>query len=501
MDIVATFVPAAGAHSTALAAELTRPPAGATVVELRADLLPPDLELAPLVAACPRPVVLTLRSRAEGGRATDDPSVRRRFFERVAALPVMAFDLEAARDLDLVDRPLPRDRVVLSTHPSVVPADLEAQARVLLERGTRFVKLAPAVDGLDDVLEVLRVAGALGGEPVSQRRAVVLATGEAGRAIRLLGPLLAAPLAYAAWSPDRVAAPGQYTPEELLALVGHLAGAPGRVFAVLGRPASRSLSPWMHNAAYRALGLPDLFVSLEVANSDELGKLLQPAGLTALDRVGLRAGGFAVTMPWKGVAWGYCSVVAPRTARLRAVNTVLPRLGKVVGDCTDIDGITGALLAAQVRVGGGLAVVLGAGGSARAAVVALQEAGCKVAVAGRYRSKVAAMAGELGVEVIEPADAGRCIAAVNATPAGLDCTSSDLLDSLRLAPSAAVVDLPYGPGPTRLQMLAKRNAWKYVGGREVLLWQGVAQLAAMTGVAPSVRVMASALGLVVEEDA
>lgn len=500
MEIVATYVPPAGADQQAMAAELARPPAGATAVELRADLLPPAVELAPLVAACPRPVVLTLRSRAEGGQGADEPAARRRFFERAAGLPVMAFDLEAARDLDLVDRSLPRERVILSTHPAAVPADLEAQARTLLGRGTLLVKLAPAVDGLTGLLEVLRVARALGERPTRERRAVVLATGEAGRAARLLGPLLAAPLTYAAWGSERVAAPGQYTPEELLSLAGHLSGAPGRVFAVLGRPAGRSLSPRMHNAAYRALGLADLFVPLEVENAGELGRLLQSAGLTALDRVGLRAGGFAVTMPWKEEAVGLCSVVAPRASRARAVNTVLPRPGKVLGDCTDIDGVTRALLEAGVALEGARAVVLGTGGSARAAVVALQAAGCEVAVASRDGARAAAVARELGAGVIEAANAGRCTAAVNATPAGLDGAPSELLDSLRLAPSAAVVDLPYGPGPTWLQELAEKSGWTYVGGREVLLWQGVAQLAAMTGMAPPVGAMASALGLAVGEE-
>ncbi|HPC84195.1 MAG TPA: type I 3-dehydroquinate dehydratase [Thermoanaerobaculaceae bacterium] len=493
MEIVATYVPPSGADSAALTAELARPPAGATAVELRADLLPPGVDLGPLVAASPLPVVLTLRSRSEGGRGPDEPEPRRLFFERAVGLPVLAFDLEAARDLDLVDRLLSRDRVILSVHPPEVPARLEAQALSLLGRGTMLVKLAPAVEDLGGVLEVLRVARALGRGPAGGR-AVVLATGEAGRAVRLLGPRLAARVAYAAWEPGRAAAPGQYTAEELTAFVGDPAPL-GRVFAVLGRPAGRSLSPRMHNAAYRALGLPDVFVPLEVRDEGELCRLLQPAGLGGVEEVGLRAGGFAVTMPWKEAALGRCSVVAPRAARARAVNTVLPRSGKVLGDCTDIDGITRSLLAAGVGLAGARGLVLGTGGSARAAVVGLQAAGCEVAVAGRDGGKVAAVARELGASSITPSEAGRCSIAVNATPAGTDGAPSELLESLRLAPGAAVVDLPYGPLPTRLQELAEGRGWTYIGGRQVLLWQGVAQFAAMTGMAPPVGAMAAALGL------
>lgn len=500
MEIVATYVPPVGAERAAMAGELACPPPEATAVELRADLLPREVELGPLVAACPLPVMLTLRSRAEGGQGPDEAAERRRFFERMAAVPVKVFDLEAARDLELLGRVVPRERAVVSSHPDAVPAELEQTVRRLLELGSWLVKVAPAARGLGELLEVVGVARRLGATSAGKGRAVVLATGEAGRAARLLGPLLAAPVAYAAWDAERTAAVGQYAASELAALVGHLQGPPSHVRAVLGCPSGRSLSPRMHNAAYRALGLADLFVPLEVATKAELEKLLQPAGCGALDRLGLRAGGFAVTMPWKEAALELCSVVAPRAARARAVNTVLPRQGEVLGDCTDIDGIVRSLAEAGVDLAGARAVVLGTGGSARAAVVALQAAGCKVAVAGRNRDKVAALQRALGATAIEPSEAGRCTVAVNATPAGGEGAPSELLDALRLAPAAAVVDLPYGPGPTRLEELAQGRGWTYVGGREVLLWQGVAQFAAMTGMAPPLRAMASALGLSVGEE-
>jgi 3-dehydroquinate dehydratase/shikimate dehydrogenase len=342
---------------------------------------------------------------------------------------------------------------------------------------------------------VLRIARTFG----VAARVVVLATGEAGRAVRLLGPLLAAPVAYAAWERDRAAAPGQHTPEELRGLIGHLRGAPRRVFAVLGRPVGGSLSPRMHNAAYRVSASEDLMVPIQVRDGGELLRLAQPSGLTALDGLGFSVAGFAVTMPWKEDAVACCTLVAPRALRARAVNTVLPRRGKVLGDCTDIDGIVRALVEAGARLEGARALVLGTGGSARAAVVALHSAGCAVAVAGRDRGKTRAMAASLGAAAITPAEAGRCTVAVNATPVGADHSPSEFLDALRLAPGSMVVDLPYGPAPTRMQVLAEQNTWSYVGGREVLLWQGVAQFAAMTGSAPPVQAMASALGLVAGE--
>ncbi|HVN76026.1 MAG TPA: type I 3-dehydroquinate dehydratase [Thermoanaerobaculaceae bacterium] len=492
MEIVATFVPGARGHAD----EVSAPPAGATMIELRADLLGAGADLAALVARSTLPVIVTLRSRAEGGEGPDRPAERRRFFERAAALTAAFFDLEAARDLELAGTVIPRERTILSAHfTGGLPGDLEERAAAMLAAGTRFVKVVPAAARISDVRAVLHLAQALDRGSRRDRRAVVFASGEAGRATRLLGPLLGAPLAYAAWAPGRHGAAGQYTPGDLAALVGHLGGRPRRVFAVLGSPVGASLSPRMHAAAYAALGLPHVFVPLEVHDPAELDELLVPAGESWLDDLGLPPGGFAVTMPWKGEAARRCTLLAPRAERAGAANTVLPRGDKVLGDCTDIDGITRALVDEGVQLAGVRALVLGAGGAARAAAVALQLAGAGVTIAARDRGRAEDTARKIGAAAGE-LDASEVVSvAVNATPAGADGASSPWLERLRLPEGAVVVDLPYGDTPTFLEQLARRRGWHYVGGRSVLLYQAVAQFAAMTGAPPPVRAMAAAIGL------
>jgi 3-dehydroquinate dehydratase/shikimate dehydrogenase len=476
MEIVATFVPATRRDA---AEELRHPPQGATTVELRADLLENDRDLAPLVAASPLPVVVTLRSGAEGGEGPDGPAERRRFFQKAAALPAVLFDLEAVRDGELLDTVIPRDRVIFSVHfPGGVPGDLEERASAMLAAGTRFIKVVPAAKTLSDVVAVLRLAQALERSSRPAQRAVVFATGEAGRATRLLCPLLGAPFAFAAWDSVRPAAPGQYLPEEMASLIGHLTGRPRRLFAVLGSQVGGSLSPRMHAAAYRTLGLPNLFVPLEVTEPAELDALLRPLGESCLDDLGLPVGGFAITMPWAETA-----------------NTVLPRPGKLLGDCTDIDGITRVLAEEGVELPGSRALVLGAGGAARAAVVALQLAGAQVAVAARDPGRAREMAARLDVVTAGVEASARAVVVVNATPAGAEGKPDPWLEGLRLPKGGVVVDLPYGSGPTFLEELAESRGWRFVGGREVLLYQAVSQFAAMTGAAPPVRAMAGALGL------
>jgi len=471
------------------------------MIELRADLLDAGCDLAALIAGSPRPVIVTLRSCSEGGKGSDDPTERRRFFERAAVLPALLFDLEAERDRGLVDAVIPRDRVILSAHfTGGVPADLEERAAAMLGAGTRFVKIVPTAARLADVRAVLHLAQALDRGSRRERRAVVFAVGEVGRATRLLGPLFGAPLAYAAWAPGRHGAAGQFLPQDFDALIGHLGGRPRRLFAVLGSPVGGSLSPRMHAAAYRALGLPNVFIPLEIRDVEELDGLLVPAGESWLADLGLAAGGFAVTMPWKGEAARRCTLLAPRAERAGAVNTVLPRADKVLGDCTDMDGITRVLANEGMELPGVRALVLGAGGAARAAIVALQLAGADVTVAARDQVRGEEAARRLGVSAGDIRAGEKVSVAVNATPAGADGSSSPWLEQLRLPEGAVVVDLPYGEAPTFLEQLAGRRGWRYVGGKNVLLFQAVAQFAAMTGAAPPVRAMAAALGLADAEE-
>jgi len=494
VEIIASYVPSGTAD---VAAELHRPPAAATMVELRADLLrdADRARLSELVAASPLPVVLTLRSRVEGGQGPDDPEERRRFFAAALASPVAFFDLEAARDARLLEGEVPRERAIVSAHFPDVPGDLEERAKACLALGSRFVKLVPTAATLDDALAALSLGRAFEHGDRRQRRGIVFAAGEPGRLTRLLGPLLGAAVAYAAWSQERPAAPGQFTAAELVQLVGHLGGRPRRLFAVVGSPVAGSLSPRMHAAAYRALGLPNLMLPVEVGAAAELDRLVAPLGSSCFDDLALPLGGVAVTMPWKGETARRCSLLAPRAERAGAVNTVVPRPGKVLGDCTDIDGINGVLRNAGVDPAGLTAMVLGTGGAARAMAVGLQLTGARVAIAGRDHEAASHLASRLGAAAATAADSGACDIVVNATPAGREGEVEGLLGELRAPRGAVAVDLPYGGGVTGLELLAARNGWVYVSGREVLLFQGISQFAAMNQVAPPVTAMAAALGL------
>ena len=261
------------------------------------------------------------------------------------------------------------------------------------------------------------------------------------------------------------------------------------VVGVIGHPVAHSLSPLLHNTAFRAMGLDWVSVGFTVPDGSAAGAL---AGMRALGLAGL-----SVTMPHKHEV---ARLVDQRTAvadRLDAVNCVISRGGQLVGDNTDGAGLLAALRhGAGFAAGGRRCLVVGAGGAARAAVVALADAGAsEVVVVNRTAARaeaVAALAGPAG-RVGLPADARHADLVVQATPAGMADTPTEhdepLVGADLLGPEQVVVDLVYHPRTTRWLAAAAERGATTQGGLGMLVHQAAAQLSAWTGSDPPVAAM------------
>lgn len=268
---------------------------------------------------------------------------------------------------------------------------------------------------------------------------------------------------------------------------GRAIGAATRVAAVIGDPVRHSRSPAIHNAAYGALGLDWVYVAFPV-----------PAGrgaeaVAAVRTLGL--GGMNVTMPHKADAATACDTLAGDAARLGAVNTVVPAPhGRLEGWNTDGDGLLGALAEAQVEPAGRRALVLGAGGAARAAVVALARAGARVGVAARRAgpaAEAAALApGAVTVPWSEPLPVGEWDLVVNATPLGMGGRPGPALAGLSSV--HAVVDLVYEPVRTPLLEAAEAAGTRAVDGLGMLVHQAARAFELMTGHPAPLPVMRAA---------
>jgi shikimate dehydrogenase len=257
--------------------------------------------------------------------------------------------------------------------------------------------------------------------------------------------------------------------------------------AVLGRPVAHSLSPVLHRAAYEALGLTDWIYDALDIGADDLPVLL--AGL------GPEWRGFSVTMPCKQAAVDVADVVEPLPRLLHAANTLIRTDAGWRAENTDVGGVGMALqLAGIAEVGA--ATIVGAGGTASAAAVALASLGAEhVDVVVRDPSRagdVSRVLGALAVPftVTTLGDAGLDAPLVVST---VPITAQPELVHLPWRGGHTVLDVLYAPWPTPLAQRVTAVGGTVASGLDVLFWQATAQVEMMTGLPAPIAAMRDAL--------
>ncbi len=271
-----------------------------------------------------------------------------------------------------------------------------------------------------------------------------------------------------------------------------------RLVAILGHPVAHSLSPEMHNAAFAAAGLEYQFVACDVEPAQV------PAAVQGLR--GLNFAGACVTMPHKQAVMPHLEELSGRAQRIGAVNTIVHRAGRLLGDNTDGIGFLRSVDAdLGATIPGRRCVVLGAGGAARAVLDSLADAGAaQVTIINRTRARAEALkqdcGGALGAacEVIALDDVDVCVDVLAEADLVVNCTSVGMQDDATpvdpewLNPTGAVYDTIY-THETALVRGALARGIAAVTGEGMLVHQGAAGFEQWTGAAAPVEVMRKAL--------
>jgi len=255
--------------------------------------------------------------------------------------------------------------------------------------------------------------------------------------------------------------------------------------AIVLHPASALRSPAMHNAAFAALGIDAVCTAFDVRPEN------LPAAITGARAIGIRQ--LAVSLGHQEAVLGQLDEVDARARRIGAVNTVTRRDGKLIGSNTEWIGAVRALERA-VRLVGARAVVLGAGGTARAVVYGLLERGARVSVLNRTVARARALVEDLGGDAAGPlGDLPRLPydVLVNTTSVGLREDRSPV-DAERISAGSVVMDLVYDPEETRLLRDARRRGARVVEGKWMLVYQAAEQLKEWMGRDAPIDVMAQA---------
>ena len=264
----------------------------------------------------------------------------------------------------------------------------------------------------------------------------------------------------------------------LVTLSGH-----ARLAGILGWPVAHSRSPRLHGLWLRRHGVDGAYLPLPVA-PDRFA-----AAVRALVDLGFR--GANVTIPHKEAAFAICDRVDPSAQRAGAVNTLVFRDGAIEGSNTDGWGFLAnvAESAPGWRADSGPAVILGAGGSARAIAAALLDAGCpKLTLVNRTPARAEALAQALGgpIEVTTTPPLAGAALLVNTTSLGMQGQPPLDLDLAALPPGAVVADIVYVPRETSLLAAARARGLTAVDGLGMLLHQARPGFAAWFGITPEV---------------
>ncbi len=477
------------------------------LLELRADFLQPGEQAA--LASFPRqaglPAILTLRRPAEGGRWPGSEGERRRLLARAlgeAGVPYAFVDLEEdLRDAELEARARERGtRVIRSVHDlSGVPRGLPARLRRLTRTPGELPKAAVLVRGSADLLRLVRAYRDLEG-----LEKILLGMGEYGLPSRVLAGRLGSWLTYCspaglpgegpqaaggilAGTPPP-AAPGHLPPEALLELYRfRRIDRDTTLFGVIGNPIAHSRSPELHNRGFSVLGLNAVYLPFRV---DRLGPFLQAAELLGVQ-------GLSVTVPFKREVLRRLAGASEEVRAIGACNTLLRRGSGWWGANTDAAGFLEPLerQAPELLRAGAVAMVLGAGGAARAVVYALASRELRVLVLNRTPARARALARRFGCAWggLDARGAERMrqfgelivqsttVGMVEGQPPAPGSEAADPLPEWDFKGTELVYDLVYSPPLTPLLARAKAAGCRAIGGMSMLEAQGRAQFRLFTG--------------------
>ncbi len=265
------------------------------------------------------------------------------------------------------------------------------------------------------------------------------------------------------------------------------------IAAVIGQPVSHSLSPAIHNAAFRASNRDGQYVAVECGERDvdRMVRALQKEGMV----------GLSVTMPLKEVVIDSLNSVHVTASLLNAVNCVSFSDGKATGYNTDGDGCCDALeLQGNAVLAGSKAVVLGAGGTARAVALALGRRGAHVYVVNRTIERAEELVNTLGVALADTGgsllvgvdgDLADASVLVNATSVGMNSSSLPVSAAL-LHSRLVVLDAVYSPMETALLAASRVAGATVVDGLWMLIHQARHQQVLWFGENPDASVMRNA---------
>jgi 3-dehydroquinate dehydratase / shikimate dehydrogenase len=419
---------------------------GADCIEVRLDYLKdPQQSIHTRWDRLSLPVIATCRGKDRGGQFEGSIEEETRILESAVR--------NGARFVDIDYRfakPMAGAEVIGSYHDfAATPADIDSVLSRACESAAQIAKVATLVNSWDDNRRLLALSAQQWSKPV-----IVAGMGEIGQITRVIGPARGSFLTYAAST--TASAPGQMTVREMRDVYRFgKVRRQTKLIGIVGNPVAHSLSPVIHNRAFEALNLDFVYLKFRTPDVKDFFENAREIGIE----------GFSVTIPHKTAVIPFLHDQTPEALEAGAVNTVFQRDGKWIGDNTDVHGVRAALASASFDPVDKTVVILGRGGAAKAAVVALK---------GAKNVRL------LPRQEIRDVSSCRCDLLINATPVGM----FPLVDTSPVQgpiPANVVLDMVYNPPITRLLRSAADQGKTVIQGTTMFLAQAARQFEIWTG--------------------
>ena len=424
-------------------------------------------------------VIGTCRRKANGGNFAGSLSDELAVLSKAARAGCGIFDLEVESAEECSPEQFLKFRkaldaagtaLLVSFHDFSRTRGLDHAADRIAAFQPDFIKFVSTAQTLADNLAVLRLIE----ERAISARVVGIAMGEEGLVSRVLGLRAGGAFTFASLEDGTETAPGQVSARTMRGLYrADKLNQDTRIFGVAGNPIAHSLSPLLHNTAFKREGANAVLLPLKVrALADLLTLLLE-----------LPLSGAAVTMPLKQDVLPYLAQMDGLTERIGACNTLrVGADGKISGFNTDVAGVVRPLQK-RITLKGARIVVLGAGGAARAAVFGLVDQGAEVFVVNRTHENAVALAKAAKAKAMkhERLAKQRFDVLINSTPCGMKGSKQALPVAENELNADLVFDMVYNPLETPLLKLAKSRGIATINGLEMFVQQGVRQFEIWTG--------------------
>jgi shikimate dehydrogenase/3-dehydroquinate dehydratase type I len=454
---------------------------GADLIEIRFDhfaQLPKDLSR---FKEFQIPKIATLRSVAQGGLYKGNDEQKVKFLAKAYKAAFDFIDLE--EDFPLLHRrDLDGTRIIVSSHVFDSSPRMMNVVDRLVANGSKgdTPKVVYKAETITDVAALV-AAGKL--YSLAERKFALIGMGPLGGITRVCANRYGASLTYVSLEPGKEAAPGQID----LATMKWL-GDRAIVTGITGHPLDHTVSPAMHNAAFRALNVPGMYFKLPAA----------PVELEAVTgtMIELDMRGMNVTIPHKESIIPLLDRLDLQAIKVGAVNTIINNKGTLIGSNTDLYGVAKTFELANFDVKDKDVLVLGAGGASRAVCAYLSEAGANVKITNRTNTKAASLADKFDKVTAVEFDSlakGKYAAMVNCTPVGMKGFPNDLpLPIEAIQKGMLVLDTIYNPAVTKLMEVAKEKGALPISGKDMLIYQALKAFELWTGKAPAYEVMEQA---------